>query len=295
MFGLYLGNYLVEKGRISQAQFSDLMLQQKKTRVKLGLIAVKQKLLTPQQAEEINEIQKKTDKRFGDIAIEKEYLLAEQVTHLLDMQGNPYLQFVQVMMENNILTMEEIKAVVEEYRVDNHLTASDISALKSGDIDRIIPVFVNLDIPINGECISLMLRNIVRFVSSSIELKKAYIVREYSFGSLASQQMFGDHKLFVGLASKGNELLHVANAYASENFTVMDDDSFDSVCEFINCINGLYASNLSQVNIHIDMAPPYFCTDKTITAKGDICVVPVMINGEQVDLLVSVNSHVSIN
>lgn len=295
MFGLYFGNYLVEKNKISQAQFEDVMMQQQKTRVKLGLIAVAEKLLTTKQAEEINDIQRKMDRRFGDIAIEKGYLLAEEVTHLLNMQGNPYLQFVQVLTENNILTIQEIESYLEEYRKDNNFSACDIDALKSGDIDRIISVFVDVNIPFSGECISLTIRNIVRFINNNIVLKKAYTVNEYSFGSLSYQNMVGDQQIFVGFASKEKELLNIASPFAKEEFTDLDEDAFDAVCEFINCTNGLYASKLSHEDIHIDMTPPLFSNKKKISSKGDIHVVPVIINGEQTDLLVAVNSPVSIN
>lgn len=295
MFGLYFGNYLVEKNKISQAQFEDVMMQQQKTRVKLGLIAVAEKLLTTKQAEEINDIQRKMDRRFGDIAIEKGYLLAEEVTHLLNMQGNPYLQFVQVLTENNILTIQEIESYLEEYRKDNNFSACDIDALKSGDIDRIIPVFVDVNIPFSGECISLTIRNIVRFINNNIVLKKACTVNEYSFGSLSYQNMVGDQQIFVGFASKEKELLNIASPFAKEEFTDLDEDAFDAVCEFINCTNGLYASKLSHEDIHIDMTPPLFSNKKKISSKGEIHVVPVIINGEQTDLLVAVNSPVSIN
>lgn len=294
MFGLYFGNYLVEKNKISWSQFEDVIMQQQKTRVKLGLIAVAEKLLTTKQAEEINEIQKRMDRRFGDIAIEKGYLLSEEVTYLLNMQGNPYLQFVQVLTENNILTLAQIETYLQEYKQENNFSDSDIDALKSGDIDRIIPVFIDVDTPFAGECISLALRNIVRFISNNIVIKKEYIVKEYTFDSFASQRMVGDKDILVGFACKNKELLQIANPFAKEAFTELDEDSFDAVCEFINCINGLYASKLSHDDIHIDMTPPLYYTNKKITSDNDIYVVPVIINGEQVDLLVTVNGQIEI-
>jgi hypothetical protein len=294
MFGLYFGNYLVEKNKISWSQFEDVMMQQQQTRVKLGLIAVSEKLLTTKQAEEINDIQRKMDSRFGDIAIEKGYLLAEEVTYLLNMQGNPYLQFVQVLTENNILTLQEIENYLEEYKKDNGFTDSDLDAIKSGDIDRIIPVFVDTDAPFAGECISLTIRNLVRFIHNNLVLKKAYTVPDYSFDTLASQKIVGEHDIFVGFAGKGKELLSIANPFAKEEFTEMDEDAFDSVCEFINCTNGLYASKLSHEDIHIDMTPPLFYTGKTLTTDGQIHIVPVVINGVQADLLVAVDNQLGI-
>lgn len=295
MFGLYFGEYLVEMNKISQSQFEDVMKQQQKTRVKLGLIAVTEKLLTAKQAEEINDIQKKMDRRFGDIAVEKGYLLNEEVTHLLNMQGNPYLQFVQVITESNIMTINEIETNIEEFKKYNNFSDSDIDALKSGDIDRIIPTFVDVDTPLSGKCISLALRNIVRFIDTDVIIRKAYKVKEYTFEALASQKMIGDHDIFVGFAGKNNSLLTIANPFAKEDFTVLDEDAFDAVCEFINCTNGLYASKLSDEDIQIDMTPPLFYSNKKLTSEGEVFIIPVMIKGEQSDLVVSVNNLVGIN
>jgi CheY-specific phosphatase CheX len=295
MFGLYFGNYLVEKNKISWSQFEDAMIKQQDARVKLGLIATAEKLLTTKQAEEINDIQKKMDLRFGDIAIEKGYLLNEEVTYLLNMQGNPYLQFVQVFTESNILTIQEIESYLEEYKKENNFTDTDIDALKSGDIDRVIPIFVDIDAAFSGECFSLIIRNIVRFINNNITIKKSYKVHDYSFGALASQKMVGDHEIFVGIAAKNSELLAIASPFAKEDFTKMDEDAFDSVCEFINCTNGLYASKLSHEDIQIDMTPPLFYKEKKITSKGDICVVPVTINGKRNDLIIVVDNEVGIN
>jgi CheY-specific phosphatase CheX len=295
MFGLYFGNYLVEKNKISQSQFEDGMMKQQKAHVKLGLSAVTEKLLTTKQAEEINDIQKKIDQRFGDIAIEKGYLLHEEVTYLLNMQSNPYLQFVQVFTENNILTLQEIENYLEDYKKENNFTTSDIEAIKSGDVDRIITVFVDLDTPFSGECLGLTLRNIVRFINSNIIIKKSYKVHNYSFGALASQKMIGDHEIFIGIAAKRDELLSIASPFAKEEFTKMDEDAFDSVGEFINCTNGLYASKLSQEDIYIDMTPPLFYAGKKITSKGDIYVVPIIINGEQTDLIAVVDNQIEMD
>jgi hypothetical protein len=296
MFGQYFGRYLVEKDKISKTEFEAFVIQQQDSRIKLGLIAVAEKLLTTKQAEEINDIQKKIDKRFGDIAIEKGYLLPEEVTHLLNMQGNPYLKFVQSMTENHIMTLEKIEKNLEAYKLEKNFSNADIDALKSGDINRIIPVFINTEIPFCGQLISLTIRNIVRFINPNILLKRAYTANKFSFDNLAYQQMIGNQRIFVGFAGNDCGLLNIAKPFAKENFTKMDEYSFDSICEFINCNNGLYASKLSLEDIHIDMTPPLFTNgNKILETDGDIHVVPIIINGAQTDLLIVANSQVSIN
>ncbi len=294
MFAQYFGNYLVDKNKISRSQFEDILMKQQSSRLKLGFIAVAEKLLTTRQAEEINDLQKKMDRRFGDLAIEKGYLLNEEVTYLLNMQGNPYLLFVQSLTEANLLTMTDIETGLEDYKKENNFTDADIDALKSGDIDRIIPVFANVSVPFCGECISLTIRNTVRFINNNIMLKKAYPANTYAFDTLAVQKMIGDHQIFVGFAGKDQALLHIAESFAKESFTQMDEDAFDSVCEFINCSNGLYASKLSLDDIHIDMTPPVFYTDQEITSESEFYVVPIVINGAQTDLIVAVDKQIGI-
>ncbi len=295
MFGLYFGYYLVEKNKISQSQFEDLIANLQKSRAKLGFIAVAENLLTVKQAEEINEIQKRMDKRFGDVAVEKGYLLEEEVKHLLNMQGNAYLLFLQLLTESGCLTMEDIKEALEDFQKEYHLSDSELDALKSGDIDRIIPIFVDIDIPLYGELAGLAIRNVIRFINSNIILKKAYSINSYPFRALASQRMDGNPGLFVGLAGKDPALLSIAKPFAREEFENLDEDAFDSVCEFLNCTNGIYASKLSVEDIELEMAPPIYYTDQCLTSEEDLYVVPFLINGEQADIIIAMNNRIGIN
>lgn len=295
MFGQYFGRYLLEKNKFSQEIFNEVVTLHNSSPAKLGVIAVAEKLLTTKQADEINELQKSMDLRFGDVAIEKGYLLSEEVTYLLNKQGNPYIKFVQAMTENNILTIQEIEQYLEEYKKDYGFTDNEIDSLKSGDIDRIIPIFVDVDSPFLCECISLTIRNVVRFINYEAVLQRSSVTNEYSFGNLAFQQMDGEHQIFVGFASKDNELLTIAEPFAKESFPYLNEDAFDSVCEFINCSNGLYASKLSQEDVHIDMAPPLFSQNKKLVTDGEFIIVPILLNDAHVDLIVAANSNVKID
>lgn len=295
MFVQYFGSYLVENKIITQQQFELIIKNQKNSRVKLGFIAVAEKLLTKKQADELNELQKSKDQRFGDMAIEKGYLLEEEVNHLLNLQGNPYMQFIQTLTDESIMTMDEIEANLNDFSKDNDFSSSDLDDILSDDIDRIIPVFVDIDVPIQGEFISLFIRNIIRFIDNNILLKKAYTTKEYSFGNLAYQKVVGDFNIFAGLASQDDELLTIANPFAQEVFTEMNEDSFDAVCEFINCVNGLFASKLSLENIQVDMTPPLYHQNHKINSPGGICVVPMLINNKQTDLLIVLDNTVDID
>lgn len=294
MFGHFLGDYLISKGLITKSQLDIITDYQKSSRVKLGAIAVAEKLLTPKQADEINNLQIKLDKRFGDIATERGYLTTEQVDHLLNLQGSPYHQFVQALTAKTTLTKEDIKRLIMEYQEENFLSDENLEAIKSGDIDRIAPVFATTDNPICNEHIGLVLRNIVRFIENQILIQKYYTVTEYSFDNFAGQFLKGQHNILFGFAGKDDSLLAIANPFANESFNLVDEDAFDSICEFINCINGLFASRLSDKEIDINLLPPVSYTGQTLIANGNIYVVPVVINGNKVDLLLSMDNPIDV-
>lgn len=286
MFSQFFGNYLLNEGIITKAQFTSCMEYMRANRVKLGLIAESEGLLTRKQADELNRLQMQTDKRFGDLAVEKGYLKEEDITHLLQLQGSPYLIFVQALEENQILNRDYTTALVSGFQEENGLTNTAVEAIKNGDFDRLLPSFVTTDKEEYLDLISLALRNIVRFVSSYIRIEPSKRVTDYSAKYIAYQKTTGAYEGFLGFASDDSSILTIADGYAGEYFEEPDEDALDSVCEFTNCINGLYATELSYRDISIDMLPPEFLFDGSISDADGFYVLPLYITGKKIDLLI---------
>ena len=89
MFFRVFGNYLKNKSLLDDKQLEALMKYRRENRVKLGMLAVEQGLMTPEQAEEVNRLQAMQDKRFGEIDIENGDLTALDMDQLIAKQGNP--------------------------------------------------------------------------------------------------------------------------------------------------------------------------------------------------------------
>ncbi|HHT97897.1 MAG TPA: hypothetical protein GXZ90_08405 [Clostridiales bacterium] len=295
MFELYFGKFLLEKNKISQEQYDFIITELQNTHVKLGLIAVAENLLTKNQADTINQLQKVSDKRFGDIAIEKGFLLQEEVNHLLNLQQNSYSKMLQVIIDNNILTMEEIKLASNDFQLISDYSDREFEHLKSGEIDRIFSVFSNIDNNYINDLASLMVRNVIRFINTNITLDKSYKTNCYEFKNMASQTLVGDIDIFIGIAGNDNNLTVIAEPYAGESFNVVDEDVFDAIGEFINCSSGLFASKLSIENISLDMTPPISYINKKIVSAEGIYVVPVTINNNTIDLVLTIDSNFDIN
>lgn len=286
MFSQFFGNYLLQNQKITAEQFSSCMDYIKENRVKLGLIAENEGLLTRAQANELNQLQMQSDKRFGDLAVEKGYLTESDVSYLLGRQGNPYLIFVQALEEKNILTREEIEQAIKEFQSSNGYSDDVLQAIQNGDIEKMLPAFVEAENKKYIPLIGLTLRNIVRFVSSYIRIEKATITSSLSARYIAYQSTTGDYEGFLGFTCNDDSILSIASAYAKEEFDAVDEDALDSLCEFTNCVNGLYATELSYQDITIDMLPPEFLFDGTIEDKGNFLVLPLYVDGSKTNVIV---------
>ncbi len=294
MFGHIFGRFLVEQKMLSQQKLDEVLDVQKRVQVKLGLIAVSEKLLSREQADKINDRQAFEDKRFGDIAVEMGYLTESQVRRLLQLQGNPYLTFIQAMTNLDIMSLEEIENALDLYRRENGLTNTDLEAFKSGDMDRMIPLYVRTEDPLLSGLVGVTVRTIARLIDSEMAIEPSYSSYSYEFENIAVQGVAGDHSMMLGLAGEGNNLLTIADVFAKEEFSSMDLYAFDAVCEFINCINGLYASALSSRGVMVDMVPPAYYRAGCLRAEDKLLIVPVYIKNRKVRIVIAADTPIRV-
>ena len=160
MFGQLFGKYLVKENILDEETLNKILSAQLQIRVKLGVIAVADKLLTTEQADEINRIQQQEDKRFGDIAIEKGWLTDAQISELLEKQGNPYMQFLQVLVENSSIKISKIDGYIDDFQKELGLNDEQMAALKKDDVDGVVGAFTKDAQGYAAKIASLVLRNI---------------------------------------------------------------------------------------------------------------------------------------
>ncbi len=294
MFGIYFGKYLQDKGILTEQQYQEMLQEMKSARLKLGLLAIVNGIMTEAQAEEVNQLQQVQDRRFGDIAVEKGYMTEAQVESLLKMQGDQYLLCVQTLTEHGYLTLEGIQKELKMYKKDNWFSALDLDAIKSGDIDSIVPVFTK-DVsipPVMKDYIALMARNINRFIDTDIRLEKVELINSYSADFIASQELEGDFNFFVGMTGEEDAVLEVASVFGREEFSQIDLDTLDAVCEFLNCNNGLYASKLSEEDVELELLPPVMHTEqKKIQTEGPMYKMPIYISGKKLVLIICLEAR----
>jgi len=274
-----LGNYLVETGKITNEQLKQTLDKQDSVRVKLGLIAVAEGMMTLEQTNEVNKLQAIKDQRFGDIAVAKGYLTDEQITKLLQKQGNGYLTFIQTLVDSEYLLMDEVDALVNDFRQANGYSISELDALKSDEVDRIVPLFIPKEAESFTEIIATAVRTVIRLIDRHVYIGKAEIVDGFPADNQVTQALVGETGIINCFSEGDGALLKTSCAFGKETFEELDMDSLDAAGEFLNCINGLYASSLSRQNIFLELMPPEY-EDVTERCKKPICRIPIYV-GEQ--------------
>lgn len=294
MFGQLFGKYLIEQEVLTEELLKSILEEQSKIRVKLGVIAVADKLLTIEQADEINRIQAEQDKRFGDIAVEKGYLTDEQVQGLLEKQGNPYMQFLQVFVEKSKVKVSKIDGYLEDFQKYLGISDEEMEALKKDDFEPLLDVYAYASKPYVTQIAGLVLRNINRFVTRDFYFDKLKTVDRLDYRCMAAQKCDGDIDLCIGFATEDgiDAFVDIASGYSGEDCSGFNIETYDGVGEFVNCISGLLATNLSADDINIEIKPQMAYENQS--AVGVAYVLPIHINGRLVNLYIAVDSDVNV-
>lgn len=294
MFSQLFGKYLVDKEILSQEDYLKAIAQQMSVRVKLGTIAIAEGLLTEDEVESINKMQMQFDKRFGDIAIEKGLLTADEIDSLLQKQGNPYMQFIQALTDTTSLTATVLDKTLSVFQKENGFSDSDMDALKSDNIDALVPIFAFSAKPYVTDLTGLVVRNINRFITRDFYIGKMQHVNSLAYCNLAGQKSVGNDTVYLALAEENaadGAFTLIASNFAGEDMEAADMDAFDAVCEFINVNSGLFASELSNKKIDLDMEPAFAYKNQEI--KGDFYVLPIYVENRKINLVLAVNSEVN--
>lgn len=294
MFDRIFGEYLLNEGAINKAQLDECNQNAQNARARLGTIAVAEQMITQAQADELNFLQSTTDKRFGDLAVEKGYLTDEQVGRLLKKQGNAFLVFIQSLIDTGVMNLEQTDEYVEKYRVSVGLSHSELDDLTSGDIDRSVSIFMPEQNAMTEQFCALIVRTLRRLIDNKAYIRPGEICTEISAGKGAMQTMSGDHRFSTLFIGEGSSLLGIAEEFAKEKFETVDLDALDAVAEFINCVDGLYATQLSQDMVDVDMEPPSFYAEGLKISGGEFLVVPIVVNDLEAKLVISIDTDIKV-
>ncbi len=294
MIASIVGNYLKDKGLLSQEQLIDLLDEHRKVRAKLGIIAVSEGLITQEEADRINRLQAIMDMRFGDIAVEEGYLTEAQVENLLKKQGNAYLAFAQALENQRLILIEQLEQLLIDFQYDNSFTGPDMEILKCDDIDQILTLFIPNEALEYETIASVAIRALMRLVDQDICIGRGFLTQCHEIENGSIQRVEGNPGFTTALVGKGMALCEAASTYGGEVFNVMDEDALDAIGEIVNCINGLATTGLNHKDSTLDLCPPQYFENVTSICAKEMLVIPMKLLYKEVELVITLGDNFNI-
>ena len=243
----FFGHYLLDEGKLTNEQLSEVIEYQSKNNLSLGELAVRDGFIRIEDANTINDKQRSLDKRFGEVATSLKLLTAIQVETLLRTQKKEKIFFGEALilksfMSKEVLDIELIRFTeqqsIETVELDDKIKTID----KDDNIKNSIEIFQTLYSRIIHDHIKLIRMD----NTSSVKHK----------GIIAFQKMRGDIHLDFAIQPEDTVSLAISTEFLKTEFNTIDDMVIDIICEFVNVVLGNIAVKFSAGSTEVDLTPP---------------------------------------
>lgn len=292
MFNKYFGNYLLAKKHLTNDQLREVLAQQEKVRVKLGILAIDAGIMDAIQVTEIHGLQETKDKRFGELAIEKGYMTEDDLDKLLTHQRESHVTLGQLLVDKNILDLKGYEKLLSQYKKDSGYSDQEIEILKSNDTDLILELIIKHhkhgNMELYKEYIELFIRNIVRFVDSDLFFDAPVIVNSHDYKHFATQEITGAHNILTGIDADEKVFLEFASRYANMTIPILAALAKDSIGEFMNCQNGLFISNLYHRGVNCDLEAQDYMDHASLEKGEQLIVLPCELSFGKINIVFNI-------
>jgi CheY-specific phosphatase CheX len=258
MFNQYIGQYLLNKNKITADQLVEVMNYARSVRVKLGVLAINVGFMTAEQVEKVHQLQRVKDQRFGELAVDQGFLTNAQLESLLENQNCIEMGLSQALVDKKYLTFAQLEEILASYKVNHEGSKEQVQDIDTMGVDQAGKLVLDFAAAgeqgkIYQEYIALLQRNIMRFLDSDSLLGRNEPVGEVVHQWLVHQNIEGETNLFTGLAMDDATLLVIARKYSGEILPEIDELAKDSVAEFLNMVNGIFCVNASNQGMELDL------------------------------------------
>lgn len=271
----FFGQYLLEKGRISNEQLLDAVEYQNSTNARLGTLAIERGLLSEDQVRHVNAQQKTTDRLFGDLAVDLGYLTPDQLADLVEIQKTSRLFLGEALVEKGFMTAEELERELALFKAEQQASQMMIR----GALVQLKGAELVVDV------LDMVLKLFKRIVHENVLIEDCHQDRAQWLGYdwLVSQEMMGDVNATLVMGVPTKLLLKISGKMLDETFTDANDLAQDAIKEFLNVMSGNICAKLSQRDLVVNLAPP-----KIVKRKHD---TPLMDGYAVITSLIAVDSR----
>jgi hypothetical protein len=290
MFNQYFGNYLLEKKVINSNQLKEVLESQISVKVKLGVLAINSGYMNASEVSHVHSLQTIRDEKFGEIALNEGYLTIEKLNELLTKQKESLVLLGQALIDKGYISINMYQDLLSQYKQDSGFTSEELDSIQNNDIEKIVSVLLKSKNYKNKEIISkyteLFIKQFIRFIDHEIFIEKPEIIDFYDFEDLVYQKIEGDYSIFSGFAGSNEVMKNIASIYAEDLCVDSPEIIEDSVKEFLNGINGLFLSGLSNSGIDLELSIPSFQRQANLNTPNKMYKFQCNLNFGSVYLLI---------
>lgn len=278
MLNRLFGNYLVEKKCITQEQLEKLLPVPQNVTAKIETIVLVRKILLPAQVQTILERMSDSDE-FGEIVVKEGLISDDRLEQLTSFQTNSFMKFMQLLVNEDYIRLDQLNQIISSFETESEYSDSQMNSLMLDDLEEVIRIFVPLKNHHLHELTVTLIQTLKRLIDKEVYLDKAYTSSSVQLDSYAGQAVNGDMNFKLYISGSGDNLLGIANYFTGDKYETVNEDALDNVGEFINCVNGLFATNLSYGDVVIDMSSPDYAIDGLYLKDNPLFVIPIHANG----------------
>ncbi len=278
MFSQLFLDFLHVQGFLTNQQVRDVTERKKVVKVPIGVLIVDAGFMTPKQVEEVLRIQATHDLRFGEIAIMNGFITEEQFASVLKTQPKEHVYLSQVLTEWGLMDFDAVLEQIVAFQEAYSLSDEQMARLIDNDVEEFVVSVgrVGEEYGFFKEFAIQFLKVVTRFVDRNVLVRPSYQARELKYKYLAHQSCAGDRNaLYCCFEPDPEGMLTFARLYSKQPVMDIDELAKDSICEFLNCVDGLFVTHLSDEGIaEYEIEPPVFSEDGVVSAEKPFCVLP---------------------
>lgn len=290
MFNQFFGHFLLSENLVKKEDLQSALEIIDTVHLKIGVRAVNSGFMKVEEIEKVHSKQAAVDRRFGELAIEMGYLTEGQLEIILSTEKKEHLMLGQALIDKGFMSLDDFEDSLNKYKEKNKLSDEQFEALKNNDVESIVGTFLKFD---EGDSsfyrnyITLVINNIVRFITRSVRIEKAERITEYTHEWIINQEIAGSKNLSTVMAMDEATFIKFGSIYAEIEVNKADELIQDSVAEFINLHNGLFLVNASNDGIEMQMEPQLIKQSTKLVYKKITYLVPVYLDFGRVDFILS--------
>lgn len=288
MLNRLFGDYLVKNNKITQEQLDSILSISADIKAEIATVTVVKKVLTLSQIQSLLEKAGNQASRVGELAVEEGVITDDRLEQVISFQTNSFMVFVQNLIDQNFCQLQEINQLIDAFQEEGKYDDSQLEALMLEDIEQIVNIFVPIKNNNLKQLTITMLQTFRRLIDKNTYVEKAYIANSLQVDRYAAQLVIGDMHFKLYISGAMNNLLAIANYFTGDKYTAVEANALDTVCEFVNCVNGQFATNMSYEDVDIDMNAPECGMEGPYLNSGKLFVIPIHANGYSIRIIYEV-------